>query len=1070
MRGKSYRFLYGILGFLIFFVTLIGFVSVHTDNAQAQTGGSYALECQTPSGWFSSNRYVIYFVPNGHTDGTLSWSNNGVWRRDISGQHYHPWTVFGLTECRHGSTYWIGDGSVRDAARFIDWAIANNASGGSNDWRNNSAEGGALRQLVNSSGSNFEIQCAPDVHTGGQLIILLVEAGTTIVIDEWRGTPVTSGISGPVSANINGCAATLSNMGIYEYGSGQIRPSMEITLTEAQGREAMGRLRGGGDGDGNDGLPAADDTFDIDCTFSNPTSGGGSGMVIISRNTRTNTQDRISGGASIAACVQLFNRSDVQSIIPLSDVTFRGAEAEIRDISKDTNDRFMALMQEILDSGDAPGEWPDSLGPGGGTHESPEDPWGQCRVSSLTWILCPFFEIASEAAESAYRQIEQILQIDSASLMGLNEATRDANGERDSVITVFRNAANIIFIILMMIAIMSQLTGYGLSNYNVKRMLPRLIIVAILTNLSFYLVLIAVDLSNIIGSQIYDLLYGLANFTPPEGIALETGSGMPKAGAVILLILGSGIALYFFAGAIGMFLLGAVLGFGLVLGILMIRQVGVLLLAAIAPLAIVCLLLPSTEGMFRKWRTMLTALLVVYPVCGLLMGIGRLASSIVWRAAVISENAEYNQFMMIVAMALTVIPLFGVIVVTKASLLGLGKIGAVVTGAMAGGAAVGMAGGAAIGRKAKNSTYGQAIKGWRDGRDRERLTGERTTLAARGLNKITGGRYKGTSLRGSMAGAIAPKTYSRVQSRAVRESDKQYAEDLRGSVAKFTSGRLGDDMTEATNIIASGLDLAERGDTLQLEGSLQALMERGKEEEAIVALTNAMGSADLSRKKVEALTSIISGNKSLNSNSMFKLMNKSYSKDLGASPMATNFSSLENKIRGMTPATSHSSVNNNFANLMNGMDDSQLGDIIANKDNAKALASVLGTDANIKSFMDTVSLDGSRIGGAIAAAKNADTADAVIKLVTANGSDNAKLADAIQLSGGNALVGWSQPMVNEMKSRFVPNTSTVAGAFTSGSFEDALSRIAPGTRTAIKDDAQANSRITDLNMRMGLGL
>ena len=69
--------------------------------------------------------------------------------------------------------------------------------------------------------------------------------------------------------------------------------------------------------------------------------------------------------------------------------------------------------------------------------------------------------------------------------------------------------ANTGMIIILLVIVFSQLTGYGIDNYGIKKMLPKLIVTAILINLSFLLCQIAIDLSNIIGKGIVDVMKGI---------------------------------------------------------------------------------------------------------------------------------------------------------------------------------------------------------------------------------------------------------------------------------------------------------------------------------------------------------------------------------------------------------------------------------------------------------------------------------------------------------------------------------------------------------------------------------
>jgi hypothetical protein len=73
-----------------------------------------------------------------------------------------------------------------------------------------------------------------------------------------------------------------------------------------------------------------------------------------------------------------------------------------------------------------------------------------------------------------------------------------------------RSIANVLFVMFFLVIIFSQLTGAGITNYGVKKMLPKVIIAAILVNISFIIIQIGVDLANIVGSSLYTLIVGMA--------------------------------------------------------------------------------------------------------------------------------------------------------------------------------------------------------------------------------------------------------------------------------------------------------------------------------------------------------------------------------------------------------------------------------------------------------------------------------------------------------------------------------------------------------------------------------
>ena len=102
--------------------------------------------------------------------------------------------------------------------------------------------------------------------------------------------------------------------------------------------------------------------------------------------------------------------------------------------------------------------------------------------------------------------------------------------------------------------------------------------------------------------------------------------------------------------------------------VLMIRNAGIVILIAIAPIAIVCYMLPNTEKFYKKWFDLLKSLLFVYPICGALVGAGKLAGNIL--------ASTGTEAMTIAGMIVEVLPFFLIPTLLKQSLSLAGNIGA----------------------------------------------------------------------------------------------------------------------------------------------------------------------------------------------------------------------------------------------------------------------------------------------------------------------------------------------------------------------------------------------------------
>lgn len=275
----------------------------------------------------------------------------------------------------------------------------------------------------------------------------------------------------------------------------------------------------------------------------------------------------------------------------------------------------------------------------------------QAEAGSLSWIVCPTVEIITNATDAIYKAIEQLLIVQPLST------------EDDSPIYLIwqyaRSLTNIVFVILLIIVIYSQITGLGISNYGIKRILPRLIITVVLINLSYLICTLAVDLSNIIGfglrgtlSHIQEAIIAASSgaLNGDLSIAAVVGtllSGGAIAGVTISTLGGIG---WLFWMLVPILLAGVI---SVVVGLLTIaaRQALIALLIMIAPLAFVAYLLPNTEKWFTKWKDLLLRMLIFYPMFSFLYGASQLAG---W--ALIA--ASTNPLGIILGLAVQIIPIF----------------------------------------------------------------------------------------------------------------------------------------------------------------------------------------------------------------------------------------------------------------------------------------------------------------------------------------------------------------------------------------------------------------------------
>ena len=277
-----------------------------------------------------------------------------------------------------------------------------------------------------------------------------------------------------------------------------------------------------------------------------------------------------------------------------------------------------------------------------------------CDVQGIGWFICPVSNWLADGIDFMYSALQQFLKTKPL------ETTNQNSGIYLAWV-IMRNISNVAFIVAFLVIIYSQLTSVGISNYGVKKMLPRLVIAAVLVNLSFTICAILLDLSNIAGYAFQDAFMGIKNtistvgentstWTWSEVISTALSNGALAVGA------GYAVSLALTTELLPMLVPAATLAGLTLLFILLImaaRQALIIILIIVSPLAFVCYLLPGTEKWFKKWRDSFLTMLVFFPAFAVVFGGAQLAGIIIIQNASGSNGA----IMHILGMLVQIIPL-----------------------------------------------------------------------------------------------------------------------------------------------------------------------------------------------------------------------------------------------------------------------------------------------------------------------------------------------------------------------------------------------------------------------------
>jgi len=419
-----------------------------------------------------------------------------------------------------------------------------------------------------------------------------------------------------------------------------------------------------------------------------------------------------------------------------------------------------------------------------------------CTVDGIGWIVCPVMTFLAGINDVLYSFLANALKVD-PQIFG-----SDASTGLYGAWNTFRSYANILFILAFLVIVYSQITSVGITNYGIKKLLPKLIVAAILVNTSFYICQLAVDISNILGYGLKSLFTAIGGGVATAGTGLSwvsvIGGGLAAVGA------GAGVVALILAISVPVVLAG-VLALLSIAVILIVRQSIILLLIAISPLAFVAWLLPNTEKWFKKWWDLFFAMLVLFPIISALFGAGALAGSIL-ATGKFGDDAGAAK---LAALGAMVLPLILTIPLLQNSLKATGALGAKLSGWS-------NKANSRIGSKVKGESklgrgWSQAMS-YRSGRRANKQTEAIATKRAyRGLAGVAGGAgYAGT-----------------LENRAKEAADKEHAEAVTRATSGFT-GMKDDDI----------LDIAKdtKRSAAERQAAISHLMQKGKHDHKVAAM------------------------------------------------------------------------------------------------------------------------------------------------------------------------------------------------------------------------------------------
>lgn len=252
-------------------------------------------------------------------------------------------------------------------------------------------------------------------------------------------------------------------------------------------------------------------------------------------------------------------------------------------------------------------------GGGGGSSDDPAAADNSCEAAGdFAWILCPVVFALSGAIEWTTTQVSRLLEVDRSTYTN------------DSLYKAWANIRNIalsVLIIMMLVMVISTALGTQMFDaYTVKRALPRMVAAILFITLSWYICVLLIDVFNQAGSGIMGLMtdpFKSGGIELTDIFSAGIGTFLTNLVGGVGLVIGVLLVMVFFWSTI-------LLSVGIAFLVLLLRQLFVIVLMLLAPLAILAWIFPGNDKLWKTWWGSFSKLLMMYPLIMALLAAGRI--------------------------------------------------------------------------------------------------------------------------------------------------------------------------------------------------------------------------------------------------------------------------------------------------------------------------------------------------------------------------------------------------------------------------------------------------------------
>ncbi len=252
---------------------------------------------------------------------------------------------------------------------------------------------------------------------------------------------------------------------------------------------------------------------------------------------------------------------------------------------------------------------------------------------ALAWVACPVLSAANSLTTFLVDNFEDQLAFN-VSQLGSTTDPNSGSYKIHQTWSLIKNIASALVVIVMLVMVLSQAISVGpFDAYTVRKLLPRLVAVVILMQLSWPLCVYIIDIVNNLGRGIADIMF--LPFGGADNMDLWSLLNNANLGNGTLVAMNWGALLVF--GVLGVAFLFTMLGLAFMAIIallfavvtLIFRKILIVTLIIFVPIALLAWTLPGTERYWKLWRENFLKVLMMFPIIMAIIASGRIFAYVV---------------------------------------------------------------------------------------------------------------------------------------------------------------------------------------------------------------------------------------------------------------------------------------------------------------------------------------------------------------------------------------------------------------------------------------------------------